>query len=157
MSGLRHVRDIFEFDKIFLYLGRFEAEKNPLFLINLWQEVEKRKLNYMLVMVGRGSQDNQIKEVIEQKQIKNILIQNWMSDPSVYTATADALLVPSKAEGYGLVIREAFLFRTPIITHKVGIVSFELPEQEGVYIVSMDDTEEWIKALELVEPSKTKL
>lgn len=135
------------YDKIFLILGRLEPVKNISWLINIFKEVVKQK-NYLLLIVGRGSEEEKIKkQIIDAGLVHNVKLQNWTEEPYGYLKTTDCVLFPSLSEGYGLVAMEAHLVGTPIIMNDVGVANYELKPSEKVIILPTNDREAWIKAI----------
>ena len=62
-----------EKSKILLFVGRMEAEKNPLFLISSLKEVLKKRKDVFLVMIGTGPYEKKAGEFAEKLGIKNFL------------------------------------------------------------------------------------
>lgn len=130
------------YEKIFIVLGRLEPVKNILWLIDVFKEVVKRK-NYLLLIVGRGSEEEKIKCAVGS----NIKLENWTENPYEYLKTADCVLFPSLSEGYGLVPMEAAVIGTPVIMNSVGVANFELKSSDKVKILQINETEKWIQEI----------
>ncbi len=140
-----------KFQKYFLSMGRLEKVKNIDFLIDLFFEiVHARHLNYFLCIVGDGSEKQNIQKKIQERGLeKNIYLHAW-ADPWGFYSSADALLFPSLSEGYGLVAMEASSVGLAIIMNDVGVANFELKPGEKVKIISVQEKEKWIQAIESI-------
>lgn len=135
------------YEKIFLVLGRIEPVKNITWLVDILKDVLKQK-NYLLLIVGRGSEEASIKFQIQNNNLdNNVILQNWTENPYGYLKTVDCVLFPSLSEGYGLVPMEAQSVGTPVIMNDVGVANYELKPSENVEIVPVNDKEQWIQAI----------
>lgn len=135
------------YDKIFLILGRLEPVKNIPWLINVFGEVVKQK-NYLLLIVGRGTEEEIIKKQISTQGLENnIKLENWTEDPYGYLKSADCVLFPSLSEGYGLVPIEANILGTKVVMNDVGVANCELKPSENVIILPVNDKEKWKEAI----------
>lgn len=135
------------YEKIFLVLGRLEPVKNIIWLLDVFKEVLKQK-NYLLLIVGRGSEEANIRRYIADNNLNNnIKLQNWTEDPYGYLKSADCVLFPSLSEGYGLVAMEADIVGTPVIMNDVGVANYELKPGPKVTILPANDRAKWIQAI----------
>ena len=134
--------------KIFLVLGRLDPVKNIPWLIRVFVEVIKNQPNHLLLIVGSGGDEGNIRNIIAKNKLeKNVVLEAWTNDPDSYLKVADCLLFPSLSEGYGLVAMEARAVGTPIIMNNVGVANYELKPSNTVKIPSINDKEKWIKAI----------
>lgn len=92
----------------FINIGRFEEEKNQLFLIEVFSELIKLKENARLTIIGYGSLESEIK-----KEINRLGIEQWVDilpqDTNIpeILSVMDYFLLPSLYEGLGIVLIEA--------------------------------------------------
>jgi len=136
------------YEKIFLVLGRLEQVKNIKWLVELFKEIIKQRNNYLLLIVGGGAEEPNIKYQISNNKLKkNVILENWTDNPFDYLKTADCLLFPSLNEGYGLVAMEAFAAGTPVIMTDVGVANYELKPGPKVIIAPAGDKKEFLKAI----------
>lgn len=136
------------FSKIFLYLGRLEPVKNVGFLVDVFEEVLKKNKDFLLLIVGSGSLENNLKEKVRNLDLEsNIKFEDWADDNISYFKTADCFLSPSLSEGYGLASMEAHIVGTKVIMNDVGVANYELPKSDNVIILPVDDVDAWIRAI----------
>lgn len=141
--------DYSNYKKIFIWGGRMEPVKNLEFLIDVFQEVAKTKSDWLLLLIGEGSQDKQLKSRIEKLGLKddNIQFIHWVRSLIVYIHEADCVLFPSLSEGYGRLAMEAHAAGTPIIMSDVGVANYELKPSDKVKILPINDKEKWVQAI----------
>jgi glycosyltransferase involved in cell wall biosynthesis len=129
--------------RVLLYLGRFHPKKGVDLLINAF--VKYSNDDDMLVLAGPNkSQDSYLKTLQEltAKKEKQILWTGMLEGDLKWGVlrVADALILPSHQENFGMVIAEALSVGTPVfLTNKVNlwreVVNF------GAGIVSNDHQE----------------
>lgn len=107
----------------FLFVGRMDIQKGFDLLTDFWQKTGRR-----LVVVG----DRVLAQGHQPASTPNLSFTGWVANGDIdrYYAGARALIVPSRWEGFGLVVLEAYRNGTPVICSDRGA----LPElvHEGV-------------------------
>jgi glycosyltransferase involved in cell wall biosynthesis len=106
----------------FLCLGTIEARKNHQMLLQVWQRlVEQAGENApQLVIVGQwGSGSEPVRETLQRSPSLrgHVSVIGGCDDAAVsrWLAGAEALLLPTLAEGFGLPLIEALAMGTPVI------------------------------------------
>jgi len=110
-----------EEDIVFLYVGRLSREKLPLTLIDAYDKVNNK--NKKLFLVGAGPMSEEIKKYVIDKKIKGVRFLGFQKRPHLFNFynVADALILPSEIEPWGIVVNEAMCFGLPIIaSDRVG-------------------------------------
>jgi glycosyltransferase involved in cell wall biosynthesis len=137
----------------FVVLGTIEPRKNHLLLLTLWRELVKRHgaATPQLVIVGRrGWECEQVVDLLERcSAIQPYLVEiNDASDEAVVAllAGAQALLMPSYAEGFGMPVQEALALGTPVISSPLPAI-LEFAEDISDYAEPHDG----VRWLELIE------
>lgn len=94
--------------RVLLHVGRFEKQKNHIFLLDIVKHLQGERGEYVLVLVGDGSLKLNIKEYARQNGIldKVLFVGKTMDVASFYSA-ADVFVFPSLYEGLGIVAVEA--------------------------------------------------
>lgn len=143
----KYVKDKFNIDKYFLYVGQLQPRKNIINIILAYSKLtdEVRQV-YPLVLVG-GYRDSSYKNYVEKVindhgVINNIRILGRLEDFEVRKlySCAKVFLFPSFFEGFGLPILESLKCGTPVITSKTT----SMPEVVGRAgsLVSPDSVDE---------------
>ena len=113
-------------EKIILFVGRLEKIKNLDFLIRSFVFVINEVPNAKLVIVGRGSwQENLVNLVKELNLESNVIFMGEINPeemPEVYNC-ADVLALSSMSEASPSVVREALACGVPVVSTNVGDAS----------------------------------
>lgn len=89
-------------------VARLSAEKNHLFMIDIFEELLKKKSNAKLVLVGEGSMRTIIQKTIEKRLLGDkIIMLGLRNDVDKVLQAFDILLFPSIYEGLPLSVIEA--------------------------------------------------
>lgn len=125
-----------------LYLGRLQARKNLMRLVNAYAHTRKAGFSHKLVLAGK--QDTLFQPVlarIRELRLENdILLPGYVAAadvPAFYNA-AEVFAYPSVYEGFGLPIMEAMACGTPVITSRGS----SLDEVAGDAAVLVDPLDE---------------
>ena len=100
---------------VYGFIGRFEMQKNPLFLINIMAEIHKRQDNAQFVIIGAGDLEKQMLQKTAQVGIKDSVA--WLGrreDIQQFYNAFDAFLLPSLYEGLPVVGLESQSAGLPI-------------------------------------------
>lgn len=104
--------------KVLLFVGRLGKEKNIAFLLKAFQIVEKRFPQVVLVLVGKGPQENYLRRLINKMGLKDkVLFTGVLPRNKIVHcyASADLFVFPSVTETQGLVIGEAKAVGLPVV------------------------------------------
>ena len=88
-----------QFKHRFIYVGRLAKEKNVKWLIKLWLKIIKENPDYLLLIIGSGSEEQKLKKLVQKlKIIRQIRFLGWLSSKKEligYYCFADGILIPS--------------------------------------------------------------
>lgn len=113
-----------KFSKIVLVASRLEPEKDIVTALKAWSRVVKDKHDWGLLIIGDGSQLEELE--LQAKSLgldHNVIFEGWTDQLALYYKIVDLFLMTSLYEGYGLTLKEASLSGTKIVTTDVGIAS----------------------------------
>ena len=135
-------------DKILIgQVGRMEAVKNHVFSLKLLRELLKSNKSYHLLIVGSGTQkDNIIKRAKEIGVYNNITILESRNDVNELMQAMDVFVMPSLYEGLPLALIEAQAASLPCMisdTIKDGILI-----DKTVAKLKLDSLEKWVRRVE---------
>lgn len=120
-----------QFEKVLLFVGRLDPEKNVAWLIDQMSSVPK---DVVLVLVGSGSEEQKLKKKALEIGRNNIIFVGRLEGELVYSmmAMADLLVLPSIFEPYGAVVGEALQWGTPcLVSDYVGAKSLIISDVQG--------------------------
>jgi glycosyltransferase involved in cell wall biosynthesis len=106
--------------KVLLYVGRFSPEKNLAFLLRAFGQVGQDPGNPRMVLdlVGYGPLETRLRKLADELGVSSLVRFRGKFPqaelPSVYRS-ADAFILPSVAETWGLVVNEAMLCGLPVL------------------------------------------
>ena len=105
-NNIRKKYNIKEDEHLYGFSGRFSYEKNPLFLIGVFNEIRKIDAKSRFIMCGDGV----LREKIEQKANElhlNVIFAGSVKNIEDCYSAMDCFILPSRFEGLGLVLIEA--------------------------------------------------
>lgn len=90
------------------HIGRFVKQKNHEFLIDIFNEIHKRKENSVLILAGQGPLQKEIEEKVKSLGLQDyVLFLGQRSDANELYQAMDVFVLPSLYEGLGMVLIEA--------------------------------------------------
>jgi len=113
-----------QFEKIALVASRFEPEKNIGLAVRSWVEVLKKAPKAGLILVGAGSQEQGLRNMVANLAIGgSVIFEPWADRAKLisYYKTADLFLNPSLFEGYGMSMVEANAAGCKVVSTSVGV------------------------------------
>ena len=102
-----------------LALGRLEYEKGFDLLIDAINKIKMylRKMNYKVNIYGDGSERNTLEKLIQQHHLNDLMtIHPSTTDVESLLQKSKITVIPSRSEGFGMVILEAFLFNNAVVS-----------------------------------------
>ncbi len=129
------------------HVGRFCYQKNHEFLIDIFDEIRKRRKDSVLLLIGEGGLMADVKKQAAENGLKDCVrfLGNRTDVNRLYQAM-DVFVLPSRYEGLGMVAVEAQI--AGVKTY----VSTELPDDVAVsngieFIDLSDKAENWAKPI----------
>jgi glycosyltransferase involved in cell wall biosynthesis len=137
----------------FVMCGTIEPRKNHLLLLHVWRELVRRhgKNAPKLVIIGnRGWKYELVIDLMETSALlkQHVIEVSGLTTPAVKKLLdgAQALLMPSFAEGYGLPVREALMANVPVIAS--DIPAFREIKDQRLNLLSPINGDAWLAAIE---------
>ncbi len=97
------------------HIGRHTRQKNPFFIIDVFEQICKQKQNSLLLYIGKGELKAQIVAYIEKKGLSGaVLLIDETDCVQDYLQAMDVFLFPSIWEGLGIVAIEAQASGLPV-------------------------------------------
>jgi glycosyltransferase involved in cell wall biosynthesis len=125
-----------------LWVGRLERAKNPELLAAAWTFVAEAVPNARLIIVGAGRLES-VMSRLKDEYPDRVRVYDRLApvDLLVLFDSATTLVLPSRSEGLGRVIIEAFARGRPVIATRVGgITDLVQHEVNGLLVPSSDTT-----------------
>ncbi|NME67670.1 glycosyltransferase family 4 protein [Flammeovirga aprica] len=122
--------------KIIFPSDPLRKEKNYKLFSEIIERLRKRNKDDIEVIAFRG---------LSRSEIRRELIE------------ANCLLLTSISEGSPQVVKEALACNTPVVSRKVGDVDVVLDKVDDCYVISGDNVDTYVKAIEKILEKKTNL
>jgi glycosyltransferase involved in cell wall biosynthesis len=128
-------------------VGRFAYQKNPEFTVDVFRELLKKRPDSYLLLIGRGKQEAQLRKQIADYGIEDhakLLIAR--TDIPELLKAMDVFVLPSRFEGFGIVLIEAQVSGLPcVVSDNVPVQVYQSRE---ITALSLDDPiDQWVDAL----------
>lgn len=135
------------------FVGRLEEQKNPLFLIDIFAELYKKRNDAILLVVGDGSLKSEMIQRANQHQVLHaVKFLGVRSDVNEIINAMDCFLLPSLFEGLPFVLVEAQTNGLPCIVSED--VSIESNINGEVQFISRNESAEyWASVVSMARPS----
>lgn len=125
-KSLQHIKPKKSLNKkyskpFFVYVGNFYPHKNVERLILAFKEIPD---SHELILVGPDDHfAASIRNCIKEHNIKNVRMHTHATDEELafFLSYAEALVLPSLSEGFGLPLLEASYFKLPIIASDIPV------------------------------------
>lgn len=132
-------------------IGRFEDQKNHLFLIDIFEQVIKKNKNSHLVLIGEGSLFSKVNEKVIRKGLaEKVSFLGVRNDIPQLLKSMDVFLMPSLYEGLPISAVEAQAANLKLVLSNE--VSKETRISENVHFISLnEEPKQWAK-IALQEP-----
>ena len=108
---------------LIVFSGRLEWEKGVHTLIDAMGKVRRQVPGAHLVVAGRGSTDENLREQVRRKRLgAAVTFLGWLPEDELHAlvAAADVAVVPSIYEPFGMVALEAASVGTPLVVARTG-------------------------------------
>lgn len=111
-------------DKVLIYIGRLDKEKNLYFLIDVFHTLKSKDSSVKMILVGNGREETSLKNYVEKKGIRDIIFMGSVENDKITEILncADVFVFSSLYEGSPTVIKEAMACGIPVISVDVGDV-----------------------------------
>ena len=128
------------------HVGRFTAQKNHVFLINIFSEVAKRRDDVVLLLVGSGEDGASVKSMVDKLGLSDrVKFLGQRSDVNRLYQAFDAFLLPSLYEGLCLVGVEAQVSGLPCLLSDT--ITREVDVTSKCKFMPINDSSIWVDAI----------
>jgi glycosyltransferase involved in cell wall biosynthesis len=105
--------------KVFITIGRLDAQKNHGLLINVFRRLYKQNVNAILLIIGEDN-ENMFKDFYDKSKSLNTHWLGLKKNIGDYLMLSDCFCLSSVYEGFPITIIEAMSIGLPIISTSVG-------------------------------------
>ena len=136
-------------------LGRLDEQKGFDVLVRALAELP----DVTAVVVGEGSERDRLVQLGERLGVsEQLVLPGWSDEARRYLTAFDVFVLPSRFEGFPLVVVEAMLAGLPVVATDVGSVSEALLEGETGVLVPAEDPAALARAVRdlLADPARAR-
>lgn len=132
-------------------VARLTEQKSIPTLIKALQILKKNKLNFKLLLIGRGELEAEIRALVAQLNLQDeVVLTGFREDIPALMNLFDIFALPSLYEGLGLVFLEAMAAGKPVITCNVSAMPEIISENNTGYLIPTKNTKELANKIELL-------
>lgn len=136
--------------------GRLEAVKQHHLLFQVMPDLILKFPDIALVIVGSGSLDAELKNLALKLGInKHVHMIGFQDNVHPYIAASDLMVIPSRSEGFGLVILEAWHHSKPVIGFDVPALNDIVDTyKDGILVQPFSISELYAAIVDLLSSSE---
>ena len=138
-------------------VGRLTEFKGHRFALEAVALLKERIPDIKLIIVGSGDLESDLnKLVVELRVESHIVFYGYHPNGRQFMYNSDVVLIPSVAEGFGVVVLEAFSVRRPIVAFNVPSLNEHIKHNNNGILVKPYDVESYASSIELLLNDKNK-
>ncbi len=153
---LRRKLDIPSGDKVIIFTGRLVSYKGLPLLLTVWQEIQKKHSNLILLLVGSGGIDihnceEQLKDIVDKNGLgSSVKFTGNVNNVNEYLQASDIFIFPTENEAFGISLIEAMACGLPSISTRIGGVKDILQNQKNGMVINPGNFQQLFEALDLL-------
>ena len=120
-------------EKRIIFIGSLVWQKGVDILLEAYSSINELKEDVELLIVGDGPEKRKLIELSKKLELNDVEFKGYVEDLSPLFTKNSVLVLPSRAEGFGIVILEAMAMGVPVIASRVGgIPEIIVNEENGL-------------------------
>lgn len=146
-------------DLVFLTVSRYVPQKAHTDLIAAMESVVEQIPNSQLFLVGRGPLEEDIRQTVQARGLEeHVTVTGYVSEEMLnkYYAMADAFVLSSVKEGFGIVLIEAMAAELPVVATDIAGVNEVVVDGETGKLVPAGEPERLAEAMCTLQSSATR-
>ena len=137
------------------HVGRFELQKNHRFLIEIFNEKLKENSNYVLLLIGEGKYEKEIKKIVKKLNIENkVKFLGVRKDMDRLYQAMDCFILPSLYEGLPVVGVEAQASGLKCLFSDT--ITKELKITSNAVFIPLQSKQKWLKEIDCNDKCKNR-
>jgi 1,2-diacylglycerol 3-alpha-glucosyltransferase len=130
------------YEKVILFVGRMTTEKQPVKMVEIFDNIHRKDNSYRLLMVGKGELENNIKKEIADRNLQDkITIYDKVSNDKMWELyrLSDCYVNLNTHEIFGMAILEAMYYENEVIALKAPGPEYIIENGKSGYICENED------------------
>jgi glycosyltransferase involved in cell wall biosynthesis len=131
---IESIRKIIKAPKIYdaIFIGQLRLSKGIFDIPKIWEEVIKKIPQANLAIIGKNIGENQSlleKQISDKHLTNNISVLGFRSTEETFSLlkSAKCFILPSYEEGFGMVVLESLICKTPVIAYDLPVFQEYFP------------------------------
>lgn len=121
----------------FLWLGRFNEEKDPLLFVDSLARLRSMGVDFRAAMVGSGPLEDDVGDAIRHYGLgDSVDLPGWADDPLEYYASSDVFVLTSSRDAMPLSLIEAMSTGLACVVPSVGSIPDVVDDEENAVLVT---------------------
>lgn len=126
---------------VFSNVGRLHPDKDQKTLINAFAKVASKLSDAILVILGKGRLEQELKQQVKQLKLEgSVFFLGMVPDAVNYYRAFDSFVLSSDHEPFGMVLLEAIIAEVPVIATNVGGAKEVIKNAQWLFDVGDVDT-----------------
>jgi glycosyltransferase involved in cell wall biosynthesis len=139
--------------KLIIFMGRFIARKNPIFLIKILEKLRARGHNAALIVVGDGPEKENMMREIERCHLKaEVIFPGFLrgGEKIKHYGLSDVFVFPSNNEGFVLVVLEALAAGLPLVVPRDRAFPEAVHDGKNGFLAEPNNLSDWVNKIEIL-------
>ena len=120
---------------LFICVGRLNKSKGYDVLIKSVADLNEKKINFSVLILGEGEERGNLEIMIKEKGINNIYLVGNVDNVNEFLGASDVFLIMSRWEGLSLSLIEATVVGLPVIATRVGGIPEVLKNKKNSILI----------------------
>ncbi len=131
-------------------IGRLHFQKNQEFIIDIFQSMQKRDPDSVLVLVGQGEDEKMLREKVHLAGLdEKVYFAGMQSNIPEWLSAMDLFLFPSRFEGLSIAALEAQANGLPMLC-SAKVITKEIKITDNLRFISLErSADEWASQIEV--------
>lgn len=144
-------------EPIIFAAGRLTGVKGFDLLIKSWRMLEARYPGWTVLVAGRGEDKEKLEKQVKAAKLENFHLIGNVTQIEEYYKKSEIFVLPSRDEGFGMVLLEAMDFSLPVVSYacKAGPREIVIDGENG-FLVEPENVEMFAQKMELLMTSEEK-
>lgn len=140
---------------VILFMGLLIPRKNPLFLLEIFKKLKQKHKNISLIICGEGPLKSRLLNSINNNELKDVHLVGTVfgDDKADFFNLCDIFALPSRNEGFGLVVAEAMACAKPVVASDNSSLNEIITNGETGYLLK-EKIDDWVDKISFLIENK---
>lgn len=104
-----------------IFVGRFDENKNPLRMVDIFRQIFRKEKNTHLYFLGKGELETEVRDKAAEYGLQEwVHFLGYVENPFPVIKQADVCCMTSKSEGFPMSLLESVALHVPFVSTEVG-------------------------------------